>query len=112
MFKYILVFWLALAGFMPMMAQDPTKPATYSKPQKKTEKKKRKGLTLNGIVEKKGIRMAIINNEILKVGDRISGYRVIAIGADSASLRSKTKKLTLALVSTKVIKKKRGSKHE
>lgn len=47
-------------------------------------------------------RTAVINNQVVTVGDRIGGARVVDIQADSVRLRAGGREVTLMIVSTNV----------
>ena len=103
---------LALALNMDVLGQDPTKPVGYRQSEEKTVKKQLKKLVLHGVVAAKGEKVAIINDRILQLGDRVNGYKLIAIGENKATLRSEKKELTLYLVKASVIQRKTGTKND
>jgi len=54
-------------------------------------------LDLNGIMDMEGERIALINNQILKVGDYIQGARVMRISQDTVELLLKDKIIILKI---------------
>ena len=54
-------------------------------------------LTLDGILSSEGENLALIDDEILKVGDAIKGAKIISIGIDEVELFFGGKKFTLPL---------------
>jgi hypothetical protein len=55
------------------------------------------GLSLNGIVSDKDNPYAIINNEVIKPGDKVNGMTVIEINEKSVILEQNSQKHTLEL---------------
>jgi len=54
-------------------------------------------LKLKGIVWQNNVPTVLINNEVLKVGDEINGYRIASVGQDFVTLRNNTERLQLSL---------------
>lgn len=111
MHKILGAFFLAITLVLTQ-AQDPTKPMDYREVTTMTVKKKSNQLTLYGVVGSKGEKVAIINDQILQLGDQIEGYKLVAIGHDQATLRSKNKEIILNLIKSKVVQKKAGKNNE
>lgn len=113
MFKNTLITVISLMLFIPIsFAQDPTKPIGYQSQAKPKVKKNTGKLILNAVIASRGEKMAIINDQILQVGDRVQGYRLVAIGSHQATLRSKTKEITLSMVQEQIVRKKKGAKND
>ena len=80
------------------------KPKTTHPSQKKApkvSKEERKAhrvpIVLNGIVHGNGEEMAMLNNQIIRVGDEIEGATLSEVGADYVVLQKKGKPLKLKL---------------
>ena len=56
------------------------------------------GLTLNGIVADKKNPYAIINNDIVKLGDKVSGMTIIEINENNVVLDENGQRHTLELI--------------
>lgn len=54
-------------------------------------------LQLKGIVWSDNVPTVLINNEVLKIGDEINGYRIVNVGQDFVTLRSGNERLQLTL---------------
>ena len=52
-------------------------------------------LTLNGVVEGSGEPLALINDNVLRIGDTIEGATLVAVKADAATLRWRDQELVL-----------------
>lgn len=75
----------------------PYKKRSKLKEDPSVKKKPKFKLSLNGIMELMGRKIAIINNEILREGDIIHKHRIKSIGKDRVTLIYKKKKITLEL---------------
>jgi hypothetical protein len=106
-FKFIQISVLclitALASFSSLAETDPTKPLWGSKVLQVSKAKSR--LVLQSIISNGEVKKVIINGKILKVGDRVSAYKVTAIKAKSVKLSSADKNIELTLFSNAVVKK-------
>lgn len=81
---------------------DPTRPLSgVTTAQSKVAKNR---LVLQSIVENEHSRKAIINGKILKVGDSIGQYELVAINARTVVLNSLQKEMELSLFSATVAK--------
>ncbi|MCK5519730.1 MAG: hypothetical protein KAI81_01340 [Candidatus Marinimicrobia bacterium] len=56
-----------------------------------------KSLQLKGIVWSDDIPTVLIDNEVLKLGDEINGYKIINVGRDYVTLRNRSEKLRLTI---------------
>jgi len=87
---------------------DPTKPlsagsfSSNSKAGKATKEK----LVLESIVHGFEVHTAVINGQVLKVGDFILQYKLVAVNNTSVVLRSAEKSLKLSVFSGVVVKSK------
>jgi hypothetical protein len=87
---------------------DPTKPlsiggfSSSNKPGKATAEK----LVLESIVHGFEVHTAVINGQVLKVGDFILQYKLVAVNNTSVVLRSAEKSLKLSVFSGVVVKSK------
>lgn len=104
MFK-LLVLLLALFTINNTFAvsfSDPTKPLVGSSrsvfgPQKTD-------LVLKSIIHGNGIHTVIINNQLMKIGDSIGEYKLIAVNDNSVILRSSEERKKLFLFSNAIAK--------
>jgi hypothetical protein len=85
-----------------MMSVDPTKPLFGGKTLR--EAKKRTPLVLQSIIEIGEHRKVVINGKMLKLGDKISSYKVTAITSKAVVLNSAQQRLELSLFSSAVTK--------
>jgi MSHA biogenesis protein MshK len=87
---------------------DPTKPLSVSgftsitKAQAATKAE----LILESIVHGVEVHTAVINGQVLKVGDFIRQYELVAVNNTSVVLRSAEKRLKLSVFSSVVVKSK------
>lgn len=113
MFKNLAFITLSLAVlFTPWVAKaqsvDPTKPLSisgFSSMSKNTETVKAE-LVLESIVHGHEVHTAVINGQVLKVGDIIRQYKLVAVNNTSVILRSAEKRLRLSVFSGVVVKSK------
>lgn len=59
--------------------------------------KKGQSFKLNGIMDSKGTRMAVINGRVLKAGESIEGWTLVEITNNSVTLDNGAEKMTLQL---------------
>lgn len=107
MFKVLIskLAWFILTAqvLLPVYGQasDPTRPLTLG--PEAIQVKNKEGLILQSIIRQGEIRKAVINGGVVKLGDKINGYQVIAITANGAVLKSAQHQLELSLFSAAVI---------
>jgi len=82
---------------------DPTRPFGHTKGSSALVNGNK--LVLESIIHGDGIHTVVINSKVLKVGDSIVGYRLVAVNDDSVVLRSETERLKLYVFKAKVLKK-------
>ncbi|MFT5814510.1 MAG: MSHA biogenesis protein MshK [Psychroserpens sp.] len=101
MYKIILVVLLL---FLPQYANsqqvDPTKPfgAVASASTNSSEKSTR--LVLQSVIKNNNNKKAIINGQVLNVGDKYKGFALIAINANGVVLDSPQGRMELSLFSS------------
>lgn len=87
---------------------DPTRPLSSSgfSSKSKAEKAEKAALVLESIVHGYKVHTAVINGQVLKVGDFIRQYKLVAVNNTSVVLRSAEKRLKLSVFSGVVVKSK------
>jgi len=87
---------------------DPTKPLSSSdfSSMSKSNKAGKSALVLESIVHGYEVHTAVINGQVLKVGDFIRQYKLVAVNNTSVVLRSAEKRLKLSVFSGVVVKSK------
>ena len=113
MFKNVtfnFLFFIALLAGFTVSAQnvDPTKPLSSNgfSSISKTGKTAKAELILESIVHGFEVHTAVINGQVLKVGDVILQYELVAVNNTSVVLRSAEKRLKLSVFSGVVVKSK------
>lgn len=101
MFKIYLLI-LVVFSVQTLAASDPTKP--FSGYSKIAKGKQQAGLVLKSIIHGEGVRTVIINNKVMKVGDNIGEYKLIAVNNNSVILRSDEGRKKLSLFSSAITK--------
>ena len=106
MFKFILLIVFYLLSFQGFTKNiDPTMPFNTSiQSSVSAIKEGEKGFTLETIIHGKKVHSAIINGELLKVGDYIAQHKLVAVNRSSVVLRSDGERLKLSIFSGVVIK--------
>lgn len=98
-----------MASFLSeAQSADPTKPlsgASFSSSSKTVQTNKSK-LVLESIVHGYEVHTAVINGQVLKPGDFIRQYKLVAVNNTSVVLRSAEKRLKLSVFSGVVVKSK------
>ena len=88
---------------------DPTKPLSAGggpSSMCKTEVATKSKLILESIIHGFEVHTAVINGQVLKVGDFIRQYKLVAVNNNSVVLRSAEKRLKLSVFSSVVVKSK------
>lgn len=87
---------------------DPTKPLSGVglSSMTKTDTVSKAELVLESIVHGYEVHTAVINGQVLKVGDFIRQYKLVAVNNTSVVLRSAEKRLKLSVFSGVVVKSK------
>ncbi len=97
MFKYFILTALLVTGFS-MAATDPTQPfgraVMGSAPVEKINQ-----MTLESIIHGNGVHTVIINGKLLKVGDYIGDFKLVAVNDKSVVLRSEDERKKLHIFS-------------
>ena len=97
MFKYFILTTLFLSG-VTSAATDPTQPfgrgAIGSAPVEKINQMK-----LESIIHGNGVHTVIINGKLLKVGDYIGDFKLVAVNDKSVVLRSEDERKKLHIFS-------------
>lgn len=113
MFKYLTLnslFFIILFTTFSVSARnnDPTKPlsAGASSSISKASTTTKAELILESIVHGFEVHTAVINGQVLKVGDFIRQYELVAVNNTSVVLRSAEKRLKLSVFSNVVVKSK------
>lgn len=106
MFKRCLLI-LVMAQEMPALAalQDPTRPptqaaASVSSPTTSSGPR----WVLTSMLVSPERRTAVINDQVVGIGDRVGGARVMDIQADAVRLRAEGREVTLVMLKTNVKK--------
>ncbi len=105
MFKIALTIYLTLFAMNIAIAGnvDPTRPFNH-RASSNTDLKVKK-LILESIIHGDGIHTAVINGKMLKPGESIREYRLVAVNDDSVVLRSATDRLKLFVFKGSVFKR-------
>lgn len=82
---------------------DPTKPFGQSNTSSSVSVKEQT-LILQSIIHGDGIHTAVINGKVIKPGEYISQYRLVAINDESVVLRSDDERLKLYIFKQSVLK--------
>ena len=99
MFRSVLVVALLLPSPL-LLAADPTQPPRQPLPAAAGPSAPApEPLHLQAILRSDNTASAVINGQTLRVGERIAGARVVAIGARSVSIERQGKRSTLHLLS-------------
>ena len=87
---------------------DPTKPLSGTRFLSKipAEAAKKAELVLESIIHGFEVHTVVINGQVLKVGDYIHQYELVAVNNTSVVLRSAEKRLKLSVFSSVVVKSK------
>ena len=87
---------------------DPTKPLSASvfSSITKAQASTKAELILESIIHGVEVHTAVINGQVLKVGDFIRQYELVAVNNTSVVLRSAEKRLKLSVFSSVVVKSK------
>jgi len=100
-YKIILVaLLLSLPQYANSQQVDPTKPfgAVAAAPSKSNEQSTR--LVLQSVIKNNNNKKAIINGQVLNVGDKYKGFALIAINANRVVLDSPQGRMELSLFSS------------
>lgn len=98
------LLFTACSAFVAQAA-DPTQPPGWLSGNAPVKKQTidRSQFNLQQVLNRNGKRLAVINNQLVKTGDKVAGAKVVAIEADSVVLNISQKRLTLSLLNrTKV----------
>ena len=105
MFKLILISFMSVIFAFAHAKEaivDPMRPP--GKSALKISKQQTKNWKLTAILVSPERRMAVINNKLISVGEKVAGARVKVINSNSVELEVDGKRLTLRPVSTRVRK--------
>jgi len=104
-FKLSLIICLTLSSIHIVVAGnvDPTRPFNHKASSNVSLNVKK--LVLESIIHGKGIHTAVINGKMLKPGESIREYRLVAVNDDSVVLRSETERLKLFVFKGNVFKR-------
>ncbi|WP_440876252.1 hypothetical protein [Thalassotalea sp. PLHSN55] len=83
---------------------DPTKPFGFSSQGSSTSIKGKGPLVLESIIHSDKIHTAVINGQVMKVGDSIGKHRLVAVNDNSVVLRTETERLKLSVFSGVIVK--------
>jgi MSHA biogenesis protein MshK len=100
--KWICAFVIAIlySGMSFAELRDPTRPADYVD----TGVESVSALELNAVMISPNRKIAIINGQIVKIGDEVSGSKVTSIEQNYVELEGADTKMTLFLLTTPVKK--------
>ncbi len=90
----LIVVLLLVTSTQAEILRDPTRPGYSAQVITSSVSSQRDDLILNSVIKSGSASYVVINNEIFKVGDRVQGVSIIAIGINSVSL-SDDRKLTM-----------------
>lgn len=102
------LFMISLNATANELLKDPTAPlVNFSQSQVMTElteeeNKENTSLILQGVLIENGRKIAVINNQLVRIGEEIEGYIVTSIVDYSAQLSLKEETLSLSLVSENI----------
>lgn len=103
MFKLnVLVITFLTSQMVLAKGVDPTKPFGYQASSGGAIEQQQ--LVLESIIHGDKIHTVVINSHVMKVGDYIGEYRLVAVNDGSVVLRSDTERLKLYIFSSKIIK--------
>jgi MSHA biogenesis protein MshK len=104
------IFYITLLTSIVVNAQDvdPTKPlsGTDFSSMSKAQTTPKAELILESIIHGVEVHTAVINGQVLKIGDFIRQYELVAVNNTSVVLRSAEKRLKLSVFSSVVVKSK------
>ncbi|MGL1956522.1 MAG: hypothetical protein OCD00_04330 [Colwellia sp.] len=81
---------------------DPTRP--FGKSSASIEINSGQKLVLESIIHGDGIHTVVINGKVLKVGEMIGEYLLVAVNDDNVVLTTTTERLNLFILNSKVFK--------
>lgn len=93
----VIILLSLLYSFTALAVTDPTKPFGVFAGSGSAEKVEK--LQLQSIIHGDGIHTVIINNKLLKVGDYIGEYKLIAVNDKNVILRSEEERKQLFIFS-------------
>ena len=105
--RSVFIYFVLITSWPWFVAQsaDPTQPPGWMSTHQPAKKQviDRSQFNLQQILSRNGRRIAVINNQLVKTGDKVAGAKVIAIQTDSVVLNISQKRLILSLLNkTKV----------
>lgn len=103
MFKFIISITLF---FTPVIwaASDPTKPFSAGQLGSAAKVEKVNQMKLESIIHGNGVHTIIINGKLLKVGDYIGEFKLVAVNDKSVVLRSEDERKKLEIFSKLTVK--------
>ncbi|MEI6859484.1 MAG: MSHA biogenesis protein MshK [Shewanella sp.] len=90
----VVLLMLLVTSIQAETLRDPTRPGYNAQVNTSSVSSQRDDLVLNSVIKSGSASYVVINNKIFKVGDRVQGVSIIAIGTNSVSLSDK-RKLTM-----------------
>jgi MSHA biogenesis protein MshK len=100
-YKIILVaLLLFLSQYANSQQADPTKPFRAVASGSTNNSEKSTGLVLQSVIKSNNNKKAIINGQVLNVGDKYKGFALIAINANGVVLDSPQGRMELSLFSS------------
>ena len=99
----MLCLYLSIINLSTAGTVDPTRPFNHRVSSSVDLKVKK--LVLESIIHGDGIHTAVINGKMLKPGETIREYRLVAVNDDSVVLRSATERLKLFVFKSSVFKR-------
>lgn len=103
MFKFILLITLLFTSFA-WAASDPTKPFGVGQLGSSAKVEKVNQMKLESIIHGNGVHTIIINGKLLKVGDYIGEFKLVAVNDKSVVLRSEDERKKLEIFSKLTVK--------
>ena len=98
--KFFLIVSVFMLPSFYCLAADPTQPPGWlsGSSQKSAPAVSKKKLKLQQVLIREDSRLAVINNRLVKAGDRISGARVVEIKPGSVVVKISQKRVVLSLL--------------
>jgi len=89
---------MSVGALFPAQAGDPTRPPQFSPTPAQAEAPKARSLTLQQILVSGDKRSAVINDQLVREGDRVNGAQVVRITPDKVVVKIRQKLKTLSLI--------------
>ena len=101
---YVFIALILTAHFAVAQGADPTKPFSMTSGSSAKAMSTKGPLVLESIIHGNKIHTAVINGQVMQVGDVIGEHRLVAVNNDSAVLRTLTERVKLSVFSGVIVK--------